>query len=677
MYDTLVEYDFTSAFQDADRLVIDGVMHCSILRVIESITGKVAKTIWNALKANNSDDVSGFKMAALRKGSHTPVADAELMVKIIHLLPGKRARAFCMQVGKRFLRTLNPTPEFLEELEGRMLALEQGRTSADGYLVPFGPRAPRGYNECSFYVRMCLPEAHRTPTVHPKQLTMGVHKFGITCNMQSRHTEYGADNGFMAFKFDCFTRGEAMVVEEFMKNEYATVTVWNSREYLDSAMTASKLQVEHQPGSYESYMQVATRLYVQMVERLHLNYPKYAGMYGTLYDVVEAMQTVVNLDTDSHENQTSIRFPAKMITPELAADLGFRRPSVVWEQPGFEPIKVKSKSNGEVVSRDLISGEEETFGSVSAAARSIGYTEKSLKRCVDARRQMAGKHWRTPGQPFWIPPQGMHIDLAGREGSLRYVRGVDSHGVVRVYENATVAARHQPPLTAKPVTSSANNGVPYKGVQWSWVADTELSAMSDTHTDIDTAARVTLITLPARSTADGRGGGDVIQRDIWTGEEIVFSSASKAARKNAMPASPGFNTTIAAKMMKHEVVDKTRPVNGRTFRSANATERWQVPHYYKRNPSNVYENWPTADNKPWFVTTDEDGKIIALYETKKCAAEIEGLSYDGIKTAFDTGLLKYGRLWRQAEPGEYGVFVPCEPPVAEDSGEDSSDDESD
>ena len=120
------------------------------------------------------------------------------------------------------------------------------------------------------------------------------------------------------------------------------------------------------------------------------------------------------------------------------------------------------------------------------------------------------------------------------------------------------------------------------------------------------------------------------------------------------------------------VVDKTRPVNGRTFRSFNAARRWDVPAYYKRNPNNAYENRPPADNAPWIVSTDEAGNIIALYETKSSTATIEKLSYDGIKTACTTGLLKYGRIWRQATPEEYAVFVPC-CPLSEDA--DSSDDD--
>lgn len=56
-----------------------------------------------------------------------------------------------------------------------------------------------------------------------------------------------------------------------------------------------------------------------------------------------------------------------------------------------------------------------------------------------------------------------------------------------------------------------------------------------------------------------------------------------------------------------------------------------------------------------------------MYETKLAAARIEGIPYDTIKTACDTGTVRHDRVWRSAREEEYGVFVPCEPFVESDS----------
>lgn len=184
---------------------------------------------------------------------------------------------------------------------------------------------------------------------------------------------------------------------------------------------------------------------------------------------------------------------------------------------------------------------------------------------------------------------------------------------------------------------------------------------------------MTVITLPSKAGGgNGRCHGKVVQRDIATGEEVVLKSASYAARMNSTS-----DSVVTPKMMKDEIVDKTRPANGRTFRSLEATQRWDPPSYYKRDPRHVTENWPNSSKngkaQPWIVSTKENGDVIALYETKLAAARIESVPYDAIKTACDAGVVKYGRLWRSARPDEYGRFVQCSPPEASGNSDSSND----
>jgi hypothetical protein len=673
-----------------DSCVVDGVKYAGVIKLIQAIGGigdSGARSAWARMKEKHPDMEGGcINHKFDGKTGDVLVAEASTLMKIIFKLKGDRAQAFRESSMKAFLTMFNPTRELVETLQERLEQIEDG--DEDGsVLVTRISRGPRGYGDTTIYVRVRVPHDHIITVVNPKQMTLRITKFGIAYSLHNRNESYmrDPDNGYMAFGFQCRSRQEAELVEGFAKYEYKDLTVLNSREYLDTERLADRLGVDFDEDSYESYMAVARTLFVRMIERLKLNFPGvYDDVYGTMYSIVATAQT-------GDETAVKRSYPAETITRELAAKFGFRTPKTTWVVPSAmdtvvppparteQPMPAETdaqeppadrRSKGQIIARDLVTGEEETFDSVNTAANRIGYTAKSLMRCVNAHRQMAGKHWRSPGEPHWVPPKGLQIVIAGREGVLHYVRGVSSDGVTRVYENPTVAALHQG-VIARSVTQSANDGKPYNGVQWSWVQDSELDK---TGYNVPTGHLVTVVTLPAKSAGgNGRCHGKVIQRDILTGEEVVHKSASYAARMNSRT-----DSVVTPKMMKDELVDKTRPANGRTFRSLEATLRWDPPTYYKRDPSNVTENWPNSSKngkaQPWIVATDADGKVLALYETKLAASRIEGVPYDTIKTACDSGVLRHGRLWRSATQDEYGRFVQCDA-RQDNGGSDDSDDD--
>ena len=76
---------------------------------------------------------------------------------------------------------------------------------------------------------------------NPKQLTLDVIKFGITYSLKERNTNYMKDNAYMMFGFPCSNRYEAEIVENIIKYDFHNITVFGSREYVDSVKLAAAL----------------------------------------------------------------------------------------------------------------------------------------------------------------------------------------------------------------------------------------------------------------------------------------------------------------------------------------------------------------------------------------------------------------------------------------------------
>ena len=511
---------------------INGMKHVAIVKFIASVTSmnnSSAKKYWNDMKVEYPKLMHDCRSYKFPGCIETQVGDAKVLLQIVAKLPGKHA--------KRFRETSDAAFDFL------LTSQKQSRE----------------YEETLFYVRIQLPSSYIVSATNIKQLTLNIIKLGIAYSINDRNRGYmkDPDNGYMAFTFACCSRQEAIIVENIMKYEYEALTILGSSEYLDAHRLAVSLGVEYTAGTYGDYIKVARALFVHMVETVKLLFPdKYRNLYGTMYSITEKLNTCVGYQ----KYTSSLNFPGRIITQEFAADFGFRNPSTQWipiqpkepvlSDPAvhthfmqnvqdastlsttprslnvFRETRIDNRSNGKIISRDLVTGNEVPYGSVQEAGDSIGYTARSMQDfVVNAPRHLAGKIWRTPGSPYWMPPQGLQMDITERTGVINYVRSTDSEGNKKVYDNPTIAARATMCI-ARPLQDAIRSGKKIGGLFWAKVPKEETQLFSDS--PVDTSSHVTLITLP--QSADGRSRGKVIQTDILTGEEVVHNSASAAAK---------------------------------------------------------------------------------------------------------------------------------------------------
>lgn len=171
----------------------------------------------------------------------------------------------------------------------------------------------------SFYVRILAPPQYAIVLNNPKQLTRKIVKFGMTDGVSSRDCGYQYDNGYMAFTFECESRSEASIVERIMKAEYADLTVLDSLEYVDAYGLAERLGHKYDESSYDSYVLLARKLFVHMVETAKLVFPtKYLAKYGLIHKLKEGTKTLTGA--------------GETISLDMAIQFGFRTPTTTWSQ---------------------------------------------------------------------------------------------------------------------------------------------------------------------------------------------------------------------------------------------------------------------------------------------------------------------------------------------------------
>lgn len=645
---TLGEY-----FAVYNGCVIDGVRHAGVVKTIQKVTETTkdsAKSLWLRMKQKYpdlEDECVTHKFEG--KTGDVVVANAATLMKIIFNLRSAKAQEFRESSMQAFLEVLNPTPEFIEALQDRHANMEDGDDD-DGILVCHVPRGPRSYGETNVYVRVRLPHEHTVAVTHHKELTMERLKFGVAYDKQGRHFGYSKDNGYFAFAFMCRTRQEADLAENYIKGIFGTLTVLNSREYLDARRLASELGVEYDGLSYKQYLVVARTLFVKMVEFIKLVNPgAYDGMYGTLYSVVETMQDLATVEDLA--TRTRINFAADTITRELAIQFGFRNPTTTWKPVGAESVRTGlPKSKGPVISCHLVTGEEQQWSSVELGARTLHLEPKNVRSSVDSPRQCGGYVWRTSGAKKWVVPEGLIVDPTKHDGVLAYIKGVDSTGQV-VFENKAVAARLLN-LSYNSIDNAVGTNKCVGERVWSFLTESESSAFVD---EVDTSLpRATFMNGPDNG-ANGRTHGRIVVRDISTGEETSYESKNDAA------------TMLGLRGEQiGERLDKPMRALGLVFRRFDATERWDPPASFKfrtldeKGKPLKFENRSSPDS--YVVSMDDAGNVTGLYENKVAAAQLTGISRSSINNLTDTPQTVKGMKWRSAVPEDYMTFVPCEPP---------------
>lgn len=114
------------------------------------------------------------------------------------------------------------------------------------------------------------------------------------------------------------------------------------------------------------------------------------------------------------------------------------------ELPRADPKKFKNvingRSSGKIISRDLITGEEQLYNSINNVNSSV--EAKAFKlRILDQQRQCDGKHWRSFGQPYWEPPMKFSFrnQFTGRFEGYIVATNPETNETV-MYESPTEAA---------------------------------------------------------------------------------------------------------------------------------------------------------------------------------------------------------------------------------------------
>jgi hypothetical protein len=131
----------SSAFDNASirKCIVDDEACVSVIDIIRALTFAEAKGVWRAIKNQYPElkqATKSFKFHGV--GSRdTPVANANTILEIIFKIPGAKAREFSTTAAHTFIQTLNPTREFINELEDRARVLEIGDVDVDGQLSVF------------------------------------------------------------------------------------------------------------------------------------------------------------------------------------------------------------------------------------------------------------------------------------------------------------------------------------------------------------------------------------------------------------------------------------------------------------------------------------------------------------------------------------------------------------
>ena len=628
---------------------IDGVKHKSILDIITAFgnEGCQARVIWKRMK-DNPDNVYRYSMHYFPgEKSATPVADEETLLQIICKLDSPKAEPVRLAIAQSLLAIWNPMEEFISELKERRLVQNSDK-------------------ETWLYVCARLPDSClRKDLYNAKELTLETIKMGIT-NWLGEHN---TDNGYMMFSFQCFHNTEAEIVEGIIKENFYDFSVFDSHGYCSSVRLANALEMsDYIADDYVNYIKLAEKLFVYMVQVVKRCWPKkYLTNFGFKYNVVENVIPCGSLSSIGVE----LSYPCQEISRALASQMGMPEyeivsvvrdpniptlPPVLIGMPSVVPsavpvdanvpeqpaAKVDRRSKGIVISRDLITGAEVEYGSCENAANSCGITPSALRRTfVDFPSQLQGKHWRQKGMPYWVPPEGFVFDPAHYEKSHGKAVRATKGSEVRVFESRVAAAKIMQCSKTRTLSDYIGTSKEFMGFVWTDVQVAEYGSWKTTGDEpTSDATEPTAVTLEDAG-VNGRCNGKIIARDLATGVEVIYDSATRAGAFN----------NICKHALDLTFVDKPRQVRGKHFRSFTATRYWSPPPYFKFDTSSFERK-----TNGYVVSVDEGGNIIGMYESVKAAAQLEDIKLWKVQQYINSDKVCHGRLWRSATTEEYDVW---------------------
>ena len=629
---------------------INGITYGSILDIIDHITKKqYAKTIWARINKRKELNITSTRFSFVDQSRATPITDGENMMRIIYVIPGKEALNFRNRSPSSFLNInlISVQNTIVNQIQGNDLP------NLDKTIR----YASHSYNQTTFYIRARLPNKYiNTNATNIKQLTMLILKFGIAFCMNTRNKQYinDPDNGYFIFSFPCKTRAEAAIVESILRSDFSNFTVLNSYEYVDTTKLAEFFDMPYSSDSYDDYMKLGQRLYIYVLQKIKAIWPeKYAHDFGFVYNIIETIKP-------SNENIIELSYPDKSITSEMATQMGLNiltRPELELKihklekkvldmqikyetrAPLIETETTSTISPDSIISRDIITGEEFMYRNSELAANSCDFSSTSLRRSyIDKARQFKGRHWRSIGKQYWIPPKGFHFDINHIEPTIKYISATEVSGEVHVYESLIAAAKILK-LEKKDISNYIDKKEYFKGYLWSNIQVNEWGTWAIPTND---QANLQEYKLKLENGINNRCKGKIIAHDLTTHEEIVYESVTRAAAFNDM----------CANMLTNSFLDKPRQARGKHFRSITSKRMWSPPDYFKYNK----EDWEkkTSGYVMSFAENDENDKV--MYESIKAAHELENINVSGIQQFIDSGKSFKGRIWRKLPPEYVEAF---------------------
>lgn len=652
---------------------VNGVKHGSVIDVISMMTEKSAQTVmvWKRMKLEHTDIEQSCNLIRFpqQAGRASPVANAETMLRIICLLRGAKAAEFRRLSARSFLLALKPSREFIGDLKERLEVLddcEVGSFLVDGL-------KPVKLNQTFLYVRMCLPrDLQRTDITSRKQLTLSILKFGIAYSLRERNNQYHKepDNAYMAFSFQCHNRGDAEVVENYMKNKLRDITVLGSREYVDAAQLAGLLDMnEYSCESYADYRQLAEKLFVDMVRFVKQTWAAEYPMFGQSHDVMRSCRSVfheiVASGSAAEVPDVMLRYTIRDITVDMATAMG-----IVEKEVENEPVikfgaiqsndtvqrcvsiqrelSSDNRTHGNVISRDLMTGAEVTYANAEQAALSTGICASAMRRSfVNQASQLYGRHWRNAGTPFWNPPMGFVYDpstyIACRTTPVRATSAAE----VCVYESQAAACKVLRLTSPRNLSDYIRSGRVYLGFIWTEVLDTRTDYGTWSNKEVADPLPVPTPVVTEDTGANGSCHGKIIARNIATGQDITYKCLAKAAGSNG----------ICAHALKGNL-NQPRQVRGQVFRTFTATRVWTPPPYFRFNATTFEKK-----TNGFVISTSVNGGEKLMYESAKAAAELLNIKLWRVQQYINYGKVQCGVVWRSAVEADWNFWTqlptPC------------------
>jgi hypothetical protein len=609
---------------------VNNQKYASVYDVVQCITGnKNVRDVYSRLKNSNPEIVAkcdDFKFDG-KNQKMTPIANAQTIMEIIFLLPGKKAAKFRECGAKALLVALDPDKHFQEDLTEKCQELIENNSSNDFFSPGILTNA---YSETYIYIRMQLPPDYIKQKINNiKKLTIDNVKFGITFSLRSRSGGYNkddGDDGYFKYAFSMHNRTYADIIERILKLNFKDITLFGSNEYIDSTKLASILNIDFDSSSYESYELLVNNFYIYIVKLIRTLWSKeYSSHYGYQFNL-EGCGANEKISTNRVE-----------INENLAKEMGIiERPDL------YKPQVARIDPKKFLISRDLITGVEIEYKNINLAAKSAKISPTSLKRTfVDKPRQCNGCHWRSIGKKYWVPPENFLYNKDGFEINTKgYICGIKG-GICYIFESMTSASNILN-INRRTLSSFINTEKKFNDYLWSdlpvtewgtWHKITEKIVLKETEP-------VGIIDKEKNS----RCNGQIIRRNLKTGEETVYKSKNKAALHNGTHGTNLFDN----------YVDKPRIFHGMSFRTFDSKTFWNPPQYLEFDFSQVY------GPKCTFVTCTFPNGTIKMYPSISVAAEIESLPKGSISGVLDTDRKYKDCIWKKAFESEYSVFSPVQ-----------------